>query len=67
MVQKRSHETTAAKTVSMDVNHPDLEGSLCVGIFDFAEIVAGGEIAKDSRSRGRLGGNDEVGMLEKDL
>jgi hypothetical protein len=51
----------------MDKNHPDREGSFCVGIFDFAEIVTGGEIAKDSGASGRLGGNDEVGMPEKEL
>lgn len=67
MVQKRSYEAAATETVSMDENHPDREGIFCVGIFDFAKIVTGGEIAQDSGARGRLGGNDEVGMPGNDF
>lgn len=66
-VQKRSYEAPPAETVSIDKNHSDREGRFCVGIFDFAEIVTWGEIAQDSGARGRLGGNDEVGIPEKDL
>ena len=62
VVQKRSYEAPAAKTVSMDENHPDRECSFCVGIFDFAQIVTWGKILQNSGARGRLGGNDEVGM-----
>lgn len=51
VVQKRSNETAAAETVSMDENHPDREGILCVGIFDFAEVVIR---ARLRRTRGRV-------------
>ena len=67
MVEQRGYQTPATETISMDVNHPDCQGSFFIGILDFTQIVTLGEFTQNPGARIRLGGNDEVGASQEDF
>ncbi len=65
-VQKRGDQTTPAKTVAVNEDHPDRELLTSVRVDDPAKVVTWAERTEHLWTEGALGGNDEMSFAGHD-
>ena len=66
-VQKRGHQATSAKTISVNEKYSDSERAMVTGILDFAKILTLTEITQDLRVHVIFGWNDKVGLAKENF